>query len=193
MTPVVSYKFDIRPGFPALVEFKTAIYGAGDAFGNRDKAIEHAKNELLKIDPTSARAKIYALQAEMGSLPEVECGLIHTFAPGVYIRTIHIKAGTAIVGKIHKHAHGNILSQGRVTVLTESGGIENLEAPLTMVSVAGTKRALIAHTDLVWSTIHKTDATDLVELERELIAETYEEYEQFLLEGKPMKQIEVTS
>ena len=189
MTEVVRYSF---PMTKPVIKFQTAEYGAGDAIGKREDAIEHAKKELKTLDPASARAKIYALQASMGAIPEVECGLTHVFAPGVYMRTIHIKAGTAIVGKIHKHKHGNILSKGRVTVLTESGGMEHLEGPITMVSEPGTKRALIAHTDLVWTTIHQTNTTNLKELEKELIAETYADYEQFLLEGEAMKNIEVT-
>lgn len=62
-----------------------------------------------------------------------------------------------------------------------------------MVSEAGTKRAVHAHTDTIWTTIHLTDKTDLAEIEKELIAETYEEYENFLLEGENMKKIEVAS
>ena len=172
----------------------TAIYGAGDAFGKSQDAKEDAiKQGALQV-PNSIRAKIYAIQAGCADYPEVELPLSHVFAPSVYIRTIKIPAGTVVVGKIHKHKHGNILSQGKVSVFTESGGMETLIAPITLVSDAGTKRALYAHTDLVWSTIHLTDKTDLAEIEEELIAKDYAEYEAFLLtEGENMKKLEVTS
>jgi hypothetical protein len=41
-----------------------------------------------------------------------------------------------IVGKIHKHAHLNMLMKGRVSVFTEKGR-EDFTGPLTMVSQAG--------------------------------------------------------
>ena len=50
-----------------------------------------------------------------------------------------------------------------------------------MISKAGTKRALYAETDLVWTTIHAnpTNTEDLEELEKDIIAPTYLEYEKF--------------
>ena len=66
------------------------------------------------------------------------CPLTHKFAPGVYVREIFIPAGMCVVGKIHKHAHPNFLLKGKVIVITEQGGRELLEAPLSMISPAGT-------------------------------------------------------
>ena len=173
--------------------FKVAVYSTGDTLGKSALAKKDALEQGALQAVGSIRAKIYALQASLADCPEVEAPLTHVFAPGVYMRTIFIKAGCVVVGKIHKHTHGNILSQGRVTVVTESGGEEHLQAPLTMVSCAGTKRALVAHTDVVWTTIHVTNATNLDELEKELIAENYADYEQFLLESNLMKKSEVQS
>lgn len=153
----------------------------GDMAGKRPLAVADAKVQASMYG--GVRKKLYELQAAAGSLPEAECPLQHVFAPGAYARTMRIPAGTVIVGKIHKHAHLNILSQGRVSVMTEDG-LENLEGPLTMVSPPGTKRAVYAHTDAVWTTIHLTDETDLEKIEEHVIAKTYEEYEQFCIEGK---------
>lgn len=151
----------------------------GDMAGKREIAVAHAQQEMAKLPPGSARAKLYALQAAAGNLPEVDMPLQHVFAPGAYARTIFIPAGSVIVGKIHKHQHLNILSMGHVTVFTEGGGEEDLHGPLTMVSPPGTKRAVLAHTDTVWTTIHLTNETDLDKIEEHVIAKTYEEYEQF--------------
>lgn len=154
----------------------------GDAFGEEKRAIAKAdaENQLAKMEPGSVREKLYRLQHAISTMPgDVEMPLQHTFAPGVYVRTIFIPAGSVLVGKIHKHQHANVLSKGRVTVLTESGGVEDLEGPLTMVSEPGTKRAVYAHTDTVWTTIHPTDKTDLKDIEDETIAKTFEEYEAF--------------
>lgn len=193
MTELVSYKFSLTKP-----RFETVVLSDGDAFGKSVAAGEHAKKELERIG-SGVRKQLYMLQQTMaekiasGELQEVEMHLTHTFAPGVYIRTAYLKAGSIAVGKIHKHKHANILSKGDVTVVTESGGIQHISGYMPMVSEAGTKRAVHAHTDTIWTTIHLTDKTDLVEIEKELIAETYEDYENFLLEGENMKKIEVAS
>ena len=169
----------------SIVPFKPGDTTGMQEFARSDAAVEGPKHEGM-------RRKLYDLQASVADLPEVDCPLQHVFAPGAYARTIFIPAGTVIVGKIHKHQHLNILSQGEVTVVTEGGGKEDLRGPLTMVSPPGTKRAVYAHTDTVWTTIHLTNETDLEKIEGEVIAKTFEEYEQFKLEGEAMKQIEVS-
>jgi hypothetical protein len=149
---------------------------------------------LAQIDgEAGARRLLLELQAigGAGELPSVECPLQHSLIDGVYVRTIFIPAGTVIVGKIHKHSHANILSQGEVIVLTEGGGREYLKGPLTMTSPAGCKRAVRTITDTTWTTIHRTDETDLSKIEDWVIAKSYEDYERFKLEGESMKQIEV--
>lgn len=148
--------------------------------GKRDAAIADAQEQLSKGTLNGARSKLYTLQASVGALPEVDMPLQHVFAPGAYARTIFIPAGSVIVGKIHKHQHLNILSMGHVTVYTEGGGEEDLRGPLTMVSPPGTKRAVFAHADTVWTTIHLTDETDLAKIEDHVIAKDYEEYERFV-------------
>ena len=124
-----------------------------------------------------------------GRMQAIDCnsGLEHQFAPGVYMRTLKISKGTLIVGKIHKHQHPNILSKGEVLVLTEGGGLEHLIGPVQMISPAGTKRAVYALEDTVWTTIHLTDETDLEKIEAHVIAPSFEDYKTFLLESEPMK------
>ena len=142
-----------------------------------------AAEEAKKFEPGSVRHKLYSLEAALGDTPELDFPLQHVFAPGVYARTMRIPKDGVIIGKIHKHKHLNILSQGTVLVLTESQGIERLTGPLTMVSEPGTKRAVVAETDAVWTTIHLTAETDLAKIEDEVIAKSFEEYEQFLKIG----------
>ena len=127
-----------------------------------------------------ARENIVSLQAAMqlaianGDMHPVECELKHYHAPGLYIREILIPAGVAVVGKIHKHAHFNDSSQGRVRVSTEFG-FDVLEAPCRFVSEAGTKRAVFAETDTIWTTFHPTLETDVDKIETEIIAADYNE------------------
>lgn len=110
------------------------------------------------------------------------CPLKHSFTDGIYVREIFIPAGTVLTGKIHLHAHPNFLMSGEVEVVTEYEGLQHLKGPLAMISKPGTKRALKAITDVVWITIHHnpTNTQDLAELEKIVIAPSYEEYEKFV-------------
>lgn len=152
----------------------------GDGHGqDRVHHLEDAGHQLAVVD--GDRRKLYELQRGIFDLPDVDMPLQHVFAPGLYVRTIFIPAKSIVVGKIHKHRHANVLSQGKVVIYTEFGGVERWEGPLTMVSEPGTKRAVYAETDTYWTTIHQnpTDTQDLAELERLIIAESYEAYERW--------------
>jgi len=105
------------------------------------------------------------------------CPVKHHFAPGAYGREMFLPAGMVVVGKIHKHAHVNVISKGRVQVFTEHDGVLELSAPCTFVSSPGTKRAVHVIEDTVWTTVHVTDKTDLADIEREVIATDFSEVE----------------
>lgn len=104
----------------------------------------------------------------------------HSFSEGVYVRSVFLKAGDLITGKIHKKEHSNIISSGDVSVLTEWGYERHTvtDRPIIFKSLPWTKRIVYAHADTVWTTIHPTDETDLVKIEAEVIAKSYEELEQ---------------
>jgi hypothetical protein len=123
------------------------------------------------------REQILTLETRMREFEQIECPLEHTFAPGSYARGIMLPKGALVVGKIHLHAHLNIVSRGLVTVVTEFGRmrIDARERPVTFTSQPGTKRALYVHEETWWTTVHLTDSTDLAEIEREIIAPTYAE------------------
>ncbi len=157
-----------------------------------EKEIVMSRNTEIAEANQEMRSKIVNFESQLKELTsksiEVfndvtsikKCPLKHSFSDGIYVREITIPAGTLVVGKIHKHDHPNFLLKGKVKVVTEDG-IEELEGPLSMISKAGTKRALYAETDLVWTTIHAnpTNTEDLQELEENIIAPTYLEYEKF--------------
>lgn len=107
---------------------------------------------------------------QQADLPEIEFPLVHHFAPSTYGREIFFPADSLVIGKTHRHAHLNIISKGRVTVATEHG-IAVLEAPCSFVSEVGTKRAIHAHEDTVWTCIHAnpSNTTDLELIESEII------------------------
>lgn len=127
--------------------------------------------------PEEVRAQIVALEAACRDMQQNSYELTHTFAPGAYARTITIPAGEVVVGKIHRHAHLNIVSRGLVTVVTEFGRME-IDArakAVTFTSQPGTKRALYVHEQVTWTTIHLTEQTDLAKIEAEIIAPTYDD------------------
>ena len=130
------------------------------------------------LAPIQRRQEILRLQEQLEQLPSVldACEVQHSFAPGQYVRTMYIPKGTLIVGKIHRHAHNNIVSAGLAVVLTE-WGVEVVSAFQSFVSPVGCKRVVLALEDVVWSTVHTTDSTDLVEIEQELIAPDYDAIE----------------
>lgn len=146
-----------------------------------------------KLDkPEVFRGKIAALENAIGQVPGAVHGdsdampLTHRFTEGCYVREIFIPKGFILTGKIHRHAHPNFLMKGEVIVVTEDGGREHLKAPLTMISKAGTKRAIMALEDTVWVTVHVTNETDLKKIEDYVIAPTYEN----LLEKAPNQSLE---
>jgi len=125
------------------------------------------------------RSKILDLQKKLVSMTEraCECPLKHTFAPGTYAREILLPKGSVVVGKIHKHAHINIVSRGIASVMTEFGEmrIDATLTPQTFTSQAGTKRVVVAIEDVIWTTIHLTNETDLEKIESEIIAKDYDD------------------
>ena len=123
-------------------------------------------------DRLPVRQQIDELEAAMLDMPQVDIEVTHHFSHGIYAREILIPAGVTLTGKIHKTEHLNILSKGRITVVTDEGN-KTIDAPATIVCPANTKRAGYAHTDCVWVTIHGTNETDLVKLEEELISPDY--------------------
>lgn len=130
------------------------------------------------------RDKILALERQLAMLPSIEpfVEVIHHFAPGQYAREFRCPAHpwgderqALCIGKLHRHAHVSVVSKGRCTVYTEDGLVE-IEAPFTFVATPGTKRAVLIHEDLVWTTFHSnpTDTRDLSAIEALVIAPSYE-------------------
>ena len=104
--------------------------------------------------------------------PQVEIDAIHTQIPGLTAKTIYIKAGTMLVGKVHLKAHINLMSHGDITVFTEEG-LERLKGFNIMPCNPGTARVGIAHQDTVWTTFFMSDETDPQQAENSCTSATY--------------------
>lgn len=139
---------------------------------------------IARMDGGASRSQIMELQtllqAEATKPWEPDFPVEHIFAPGLYARQMTIPKGGRIIGKIHRHAHINTISQGRVLVITEFGK-EELIAPVTFVSQPGTKRVVVAQEATIWTTYHPTEETDLAKIEDNVIAPTYEALEQGMI------------
>lgn len=145
--------------------------------------------ELVPIEDRALqlqiRNQIQEFESDLATLPEAVhgdnevCPLKHSFANGIYMREIRIPQGMVLTGKIHRHAHPNVLLEGEVLVVTEQKGLERLRGPMAMISDGATKRALVALTDVVWLTFHNVgEERDLKKIEEMVIAPTYHELEE---------------
>lgn len=117
---------------------------------------------------TPMRERVNALQALMVQMPQAELQTFHYYADGMYARVVPRAKDTLIVGKVHLREHFYIVAQGRVRV-TGGDEVVDLVAPAIVVSAPGTKRAVLALEDSVCLTVHRTDKTDLAEIEAELV------------------------
>ncbi len=133
----------------------------------------------IPIDESTAlpdmKKNIDNLENEMKKKDQVEIKTTNRFCNGIYAREVFIPKGVILTGKIHKQAHINIISKGKISVATEYG-VEILKAPCTIISEPGTKRAGYAHEDTVWTTIHATEETDLEVIEDLFIAKDHDDF-----------------
>jgi quercetin dioxygenase-like cupin family protein len=123
--------------------------------------------DLANLIPS--REQIEQLQAEMVKMPQAELQTEHYFSEsGMYCRKVFRPAGTLIVGKVHKHHHLFLCAMGEIIAWTENG-MKRLQAGDVVESKPGTKRVTLAVSDAIGITIHRTDKTDLDEIEAELV------------------------
>jgi len=127
--------------------------------------------------------EILRIEKEIEKMPQVTLPVEHYQVDGVYVRSLFLPAGTLLTGKIHNFENIAILAQGTIRV---SNGTDAyvLTAPHIMVDKPGVKRIGYAETDVTFITVHKTANTEIDDIEKELVSDTFEEYEQQLLLGE---------
>ena len=111
--------------------------------------------------------------------------LKHTFADGIYVRQMSMVKGSVVVGAIHKHLHVWFLLTGHISVASESG-IEDYVAPCYVVAKPGTKRVIYANKESIFVNIHKnpTNTQDIQQLEKDIVAKDFKEYEEYINKNK---------
>lgn len=136
------------------------------------------KSMAEKKTPVS-REKIMQLEQVVGESPEpvdIEELTSHFFADGIYLRQLFIPAGVVVVGKIHRTNHLTIICCGTVRVTTDNG-VEEITGPAVFRTDVGAKKAAFAITDCVIMNPHPTKETDLVKIEEQFIAPSFEALE----------------
>ena len=109
----------------------------------------------------------------------------HTFADGIYIRQMDMKAGSMVIGAIHNHLHAWFLLTGNLTVVTEES-VEEFVAPCYVLATPGAKRVILAKEDSIFVNIHKNpkNIKDIKKLEDEIVSFTFKEYETYINKNK---------
>ena len=118
----------------------------------------------------ATKDQLAAVHERLRNVPAVPLPTRHYFAGGMYCREGLIPKDTLIVGKIHKTEHFIMVLIGRITVWTENGKVE-LQAPYIGICPPGVQRMGYAHEDTVFVNVHKTDKTDLAEVEADLVVD----------------------
>ena len=147
---------------------------------SREKILEFEKAIINAADGVNIEGDGKHIMTESKIAP-----IKHTFADGVYIRQIDMAKGTVVVGAIHKHLHVWFLLTGDVTVATEDT-TEDYIAPCYVVSTPGAKRVILANEDSIFVNVHKnpSNTKDIDQLEKEIVALSYEEYEEYINKNK---------
>ena len=125
-------------------------------------------NDIIEKMGIPSKEQIDKLQFEMAKMPQVELETEHYFSGGMYCRKLIRPAGTLIVGKVHLKDHFFMCAKGEIIAWSEKG-MKTLKAGDIIESKQGTKRVTYAVTDAIGITFHKTDKTDLDDIEAELI------------------------
>lgn len=104
----------------------------------------------------------------------------HFFMDGVYIRKMTMHKDFVVIGAIHKHLHMCFLLQGHLSVAS-STGVKEYIAPCYIIAQPGEKRILYSHEESCWYNTHKnpSNTQDVRELEKQIVALSYEEYKKY--------------
>ncbi len=132
------------------------------------------KNQLTLFDKLNYKKWLLGFQAELKKLPQIEPDIKNSFSPGVYARTIYLKAGTWLIGKTHKTEHFNIAHTGSANVMID-GQIKLVCGGDFFKSEPGSKKVFEVITDMKWTTIHPTEKTDISEIEKDTVYTDEEE------------------
>jgi hypothetical protein len=125
----------------------------------------------MEIQPTASAigARVRRFEDQALTAPQVDLETRHLIGAGLYVRSVMIRAGGAITGAAHRKPHVCI-TRGDIVVTTDDGP-KRLTGMHEFSVEPGSKRAGVAIEDTIWTTVTRTDLTDLALIEAELFDE----------------------
>jgi len=151
-----------------------------------DKIVKKIRNSILDF------------QESLSNLPDGQvafgdndiCPVTNTFADGMHVRQIEIPKGIFAIGKIHLKEHVSFLLKGKMVIVDEENGRQTIEAPATIISQPGIKRAVYAIEDCVFTNVFHDPSNDknIKVLEKNNVVDTYDEYYVQLENAKLIKE-----
>ena len=150
------------------------------SINSREKILEFERTLINAADGVNIEGDGKHVMTESKIAP-----IKHTFADGVYVRQMTIAEDEVIIGAIHKHLHVWFLLSGNITVLAD-GELKEYQAPCTVLSKPGVKRVIYGNEESIFTNVHKnpTNTEDIRELEKQIVALNYEEYEEYINKNK---------
>lgn len=118
-----------------------------------------------------SKDKLERAEKALLELPQVECGVVHSFGPGVYIRQVKIPSDTFAIGHHQNFEHSNVLVKGRVTMLMDDGTTKEFRAPMVFTAKPGRKISYV-HEEIIWMNIYATDEQDIEKLEARILTKS---------------------
>lgn len=110
-------------------------------------------------------AAIAHVVAALREIPEqIKPEIITRCTPGLMSREMRLRAGECVASKVHLSEHQFVIAAGKCYVASDTESVI-LEAGHVGITLPGTRRIILAATDLVWLTFHATDMTDPDEFE----------------------------
>jgi len=123
----------------------------------------------ITLNTPSKNELIDDLELAMAKLPLLDLEVVNRFTDGMYIRELHIPAGTMVTTMTHKTQHPFVVSKGKILVTSDTEGSVTIEAPHTGITEPNTRRAAHALTDTIWTTFHVTNETDIDKIAEEIL------------------------
>lgn len=149
-------------------------------------------NDLLEffaggvVDHIGYHNKVKALQRLHARKPQTDVESEFHQGGGVVAKIVYLPVGE-VIGAMHRFENMNILVWGDITLATPEGlkRLTVVDKPIVVISPAGTKRAAEVHADCCWITLHASDETEQVEVEKRFVIEDKNETEYLKLIGVP--------
>lgn len=123
----------------------------------------------MSLQLSDTQKRIDEVEKSLSHLPQGDYPLTHEFTDKFYIRTITVPADQFIISKIHKTDSAFCLSKGEITIWDENNNEQRITAPFWGVTKAPNRRVGLTHSEVIWTTFHRTDTKNPLDAEKECV------------------------